>query len=199
MKAVMFSVPPEIVALRKRTGADRWDEMWEGILHMGPAPNLEHQGFRAALGDYLRHRWARPMRGTVYEEVNVATVGGWPDDYRIPDLALVTPRSAAAPRGEYLEGAPDVVIEIESPGDESREKLGFYAALGVPEVWIIHRDKKTPEVHVLTRGRYRKKSAGRDGWIASAVTGLELRPGKAGKLAIRLAGDDSTREDLPGA
>ena len=43
MKAVMPSVPPEILEWRKRTGADRWDEMWEGVLHMGPTPNYDHQ------------------------------------------------------------------------------------------------------------------------------------------------------------
>ena len=39
MKAVMSSLLPDIQAMRKRTGADRWDEMWEGVLHMPPMPN----------------------------------------------------------------------------------------------------------------------------------------------------------------
>jgi hypothetical protein len=43
MKAVMSEVPADLLAWRKRTGADRWDEMWEGVLHMPPMPNLEHQ------------------------------------------------------------------------------------------------------------------------------------------------------------
>jgi hypothetical protein len=34
-------------------------------------------------------------------------------------------------------------------------------------------------------------------WVLSDVTGIELRIGHLGKLAMRLAGDDSTREDLP--
>jgi Uma2 family endonuclease len=90
-----------------------------------------------------------------------------------------------------------VVIEIESPGDETREKLAFYALLSVPEVWILDRDRKTPEVLVLGRDGYGQKPAGADGWIRSDATGLELRPGEKGKLAIRLAGDEATRENLP--
>jgi Uma2 family endonuclease len=34
-------------------------------------------------------------------------------------------------------GAPDAVIEIRSPDDETDEKLPFFAALGVAEVIVI--------------------------------------------------------------
>ena len=39
MRAVMLVVPPDIPAWRKRTGADMWDEMWEGVLHMDTTPH----------------------------------------------------------------------------------------------------------------------------------------------------------------
>src|SRR4029453_6492610 len=144
MKAVMSSVPQGILEERQRTGADRWDEMWEGVLHMPPMPNIDHQDFEGDLESYLRRTWTRLQGGKVYHNVNVATPGGWPDDYRIPDLALLTAKCKASNRGDYLEGPPDAVVEIESPGDETREKLAFYAALGVQEAWIIDRDTKAP-------------------------------------------------------
>ena len=40
MKAVMANVPEHILEWRRRTGADQWDEMWEGVLHMAPSPSL---------------------------------------------------------------------------------------------------------------------------------------------------------------
>ncbi|HSB62095.1 MAG TPA: hypothetical protein VLI67_10270 [Vicinamibacteria bacterium] len=43
MKAVVLDVSPKELAHRKLTGVDRWDEMWEGVLHMSPAPTYEHQ------------------------------------------------------------------------------------------------------------------------------------------------------------
>ena len=49
MRAVMPEVPPDILAWRKRTGADMWDEMWEGVLHMAPMPNREHQDLEGAM------------------------------------------------------------------------------------------------------------------------------------------------------
>ena len=58
-----------------------------------------------------------------------------------------------------------MVVEIRSPGDETMEKLPFYAQLGVPEVWIIDRDTKVPELYVLRAGRYENSAGG--GWLAA--------------------------------
>lgn len=196
MKAVMPVVLPDILAFRKQTGADRFDEMWDGVLHMVPAPSPWHQDLAFALQLYLTLNWARPRKGKVYHEVNLAPVGGWPKNYRIPDLLLLSTERFDSIREEYFEGSPDAVVEFYSPGDETYEKLGFYVKLGVPEVWIIHRDTKEPEIHVLKKGKFRKQRAGRGGWVRSPGIGVEMAA-KTGKLAIRLVGDDSTRADLP--
>jgi len=37
----------------------------------------------------LRTHWVRPGRAKVYHNANLAPPGGWPDDYRIPDLLLL--------------------------------------------------------------------------------------------------------------
>jgi Uma2 family endonuclease len=196
MKAVMATVHPEILAWRKRTGADRYDEMWDGVLHMPPMPNRMHQDFEWGLETYLRLVWAAPREAKVYHQVNVASIGGWPNDYRIPDLVLLLPERFAIDRNEYFEGAPTAVVEIHSPGDETYEKLPFYAGLGVRETWVIHRDTKEPEIHVLRGKRYRKQRIS-GGWQRGPTTGIDLTLARPGKLAIRLAGDDSTRRELP--
>jgi Uma2 family endonuclease len=133
----------------------------------------------------------------VYHQINVASPGGWPHNYRIPDLVLLTPERFHIDRNEYFEGAPDVAVEIRSPGDETYEKLEFYATLGVLEIWIIDRDRKLPELYTLQAGQYERRAPDAEGWVGSAVTGIELRAGLPGKLAMRLAGDDATRADLP--
>jgi len=163
MRAAMSVVPAEILAWRKRTGADRWDEMWEGVLHMPPAPNRDHQDLEWNLEFYLRMHWARPHQARVYHQINVAVPGGWPHNYRIPDLVLLKPERFSIDHNEYFEGAPDVVIEISSPGDESYDKLPFYAELGVPEVWIINRDSKMPELYQLQGDADERQSAAESG------------------------------------
>jgi Uma2 family endonuclease len=201
MKAVMPSALPDVLAFRKRTGTDRWDEMWEGVLHMPPAPTPEHQDLEWALETFFRTHWVRRHEGKVYHNVNFSAVGGWPDDFRIPDLVLLTPSSRAVRKDVHFEGAPDVVIEIKSPGDESLEKLPFYSALGVPEVWIVDRDTKVTTIHALEGGGYEAKTSEASRWILSERTKTELRcaesegSGPSRKLSIRLQGDENESSD----
>lgn len=198
MKAVMPVALPDVLAWRKRRGLDLWDEVWDGVLHMPPMPNRAHQDLAGVLYNYLSVHWARPRRAKIFPPINLAAPGGWPDkNYRIPDLVLLTPERFDIDHNEYFEGAPDVVVEIRSPGDETYDKFPFYADLGVPEVWVIDRDTKEPEIHWLKRGRYRLVKPRADGWVRSTATGVEMKPGKSGKLAVRMAGDDATREELP--
>jgi Uma2 family endonuclease len=197
MKAVMANVPEHILEWRRRTGADRYDEMWEGVLHMAPVPNREHQDFAFALAMWLRLNWANPNGCRVHLEINIAEEGTWPDNYRIPDLVLLTPARFHIDRNEYFDGGPDAVVEIHSPGDEAYEKLDFYAKVGVREVWIIERDTKQPEIYELVGNEYRSLEAGADGWLTSKITDSELRKTASGELEIRVANRADTQARLP--
>jgi Uma2 family endonuclease len=67
---------------------------------------------------------------------------GEPDDYRVPDGGLLRP----GPEEVYVPTA-ELVVEIVSPGDETWQKLGFYAAHNVGELLIV--DPHEREVHWL--------------------------------------------------
>ncbi len=69
--------------------------------------------------------------------------------------------------------------------------------LGVLEVWIIDRDTKETDLYVLTKDSYVLQSPGENGWIRSPFTGIEMRVGRPGKLAIRMSDDPATVEELP--
>ncbi|MFO7903268.1 MAG: Uma2 family endonuclease [Pirellulaceae bacterium] len=196
MRAVMATVPPELLDWRRRTGADRYDEMWNGDLHMAPTPNRDHQELAGHLWNWLREHCTQPGGNRVDPPRNVASVGGWPRDFRIPDVVLLTPDRLELDRNEYIEGPPAVVVEVRSPGDETYEKLSFYAALGVPEVWIVDRDSKQPQVHVLGEGDYTLQPADAHGWTPSPATAVRLRP-EGGKLAVQLGDDGGTKRLLP--
>ena len=197
LRAVINNVPGFILDWRKTTGADQWDEMWEGVLHMAPSPNRQHQKFEFRLENWLESNWAIPNGCKVFHQINVSPGGTWTKNYRTPDLVLITPDRFHIDRNEYFEGAPAVVVEIHSPGDEAYEKLPFYAALGTPEVWIIDRDSKLPEIHVLEGGTYRLVEATADGWFHSPLTDAQMRVVNPGKLTLRVAGDEATRQELP--
>ena len=67
---------------------------------------------------------------------------GEPHDYRVPDGGLLRP----GPDAVYLPTAA-LVMEIVSPGDQTWEKLSFYAAHNVDELLIV--DPQERRVHWL--------------------------------------------------
>jgi Uma2 family endonuclease len=197
MKAVMADVPQHILEWRRRTGADQFDEMWEGVLHMTPSPNREHQDFEGTLEFWLRLHWARARSCRVYHQINVSEPGTWPNNYRVPDLVLLTSARFGIDRNEYFDGGPDVVVEIHSPGDESYEKLAFYAKVGVREVWIIDRDTRHPEIFVLAQNDDRPIAPRDGGWVISEVANIEMRPAANNQLEIRVIGEENTAALIP--
>jgi hypothetical protein len=76
MKAVLTGIVPEFVAWRRQTGTDKFDEMWEGVWHIAPAPSPSHQDILADMHAWLRSHWGRP-RGNKVRTVESTTVGGW--------------------------------------------------------------------------------------------------------------------------
>lgn len=201
MRAVITQMPKHWIEERKNSEAAQWDEMWNGVLHMPPMPNRFHQNVAKRLLIYLDCHWAAPGGGRVHQEVNLITPedeDAWTLNYRIPDLVLLDPSRFAIDKNEYMVGAPLVVIEIASPGDETYDKFPFYAGLGVPEVWVIHRDSRMPEIHVLgSDGKYIAITAGGSGWLRSPATGVEFRQTRPGKVWARINGDESTAAELP--
>lgn len=65
-------VPPSVIEWRKLTGMYERDEVWDGVLHMSPEADREHQDLEGALETYLRLRWARPHRSKVFHPLTSA-------------------------------------------------------------------------------------------------------------------------------
>jgi hypothetical protein len=70
MKAVMANLPEHILEWRHRTGADQWDEMWEGSPHLAPSPNREHPRFEFVESGY-RLRGPNAQGWVLSEAANV--------------------------------------------------------------------------------------------------------------------------------
>ena len=137
-------VEKQVKAEREISGADRYDEVWDGIYVVPPLPDNEHQDVRTGLGAALQSALGFDSRARIYAGVNVSDrVEGWLFNVRIPDLAVVLPGGAAKDCVTHYCGGPDFCVEIASTGDRSRDKLGFYAAVGVRELLLVDRDPWT--------------------------------------------------------
>lgn len=176
VKAVMLDVSPEELAHRKLTGVDRWDEMWEGVLHMAPAPNREHQRILDDLIIFLKPLLKKQGRGTLQSGINVFDEASPKENYRIPDLTFVAAgRESVLAEDGTRGGGPDAVIEIRSPGDESYDKLPFFASLGVREVIVIDRDTKKPEIFRLAGSHHVAVAVDREGWVTAETLRVRFR------------------------
>src|SRR5262249_54438397 len=169
----------ELIRERRRKGADRYDEVWDGVYVMPSMPSLEHQELVLDLGAIFDEVVKRQGLGKVYPGVNVSDRGAdWKSNYRVPDLVVVLKNSRAVSHSTHVQGGPEFLVEIESPGDESEEKVPFYGHLGVRELLLIHRDKRTLRLLRLEGQELVLVSASPlEGkrWLVSAVLPLAFR------------------------
>jgi len=200
MRAVIADIPKRWLDEHRASEVSQWDEMWNGELHMAAMPNRFHQRLVRQLQNYLDDHWGKATGSEIEQEVNLTTIedeDNWTHNYRIPDLVILDPCRFHIDKIEYMAGAPLVCVEIRSPGDESYDKLEFYAGLGVPEVWIIHRDTKEPEIYKLAEGEYDLTMPDENGWIGSVAVPVVLQSTGTGKLRIQMRSDPATRAELP--
>jgi Uma2 family endonuclease len=116
--------------------------------------------FVIALGEYAQRTGAGEV---VTAEVGFITRRN-PDRVRAPDVAFVAAARLAGRDLDhgFFEGAPDLAIEVPSPGDRAAEvqtKIGEYLAAAARLVWIADPDTATVTVYriagpptVLNRG-----------------------------------------------
>jgi Uma2 family endonuclease len=143
--------PQEVQALderRRRSGLDRLDEVWEGVLHMVPAPSGEHADITQQLAVVLDG----PARAAgLFPTMGEFNLGVSEADFRVPDGGLHRTR----PHGTWFPTAA-LVVEIVSPGDETWAKLPFYGARGVDELLIVDFTERALHWLGLADGEYRE-------------------------------------------
>jgi Uma2 family endonuclease len=114
------------------------DERWEIIdgvaYNMSPAPSIRHQTIIGNLYSLLHRQLAgkscRPFIAPTDVRLSETDVVQ-PDILVVCDPAKITP--------SHIEGAPDLVVEVLSPGTSARdlrEKKWLYQRSGVREYWV---------------------------------------------------------------
>jgi Uma2 family endonuclease len=147
---------------RRARGQDRFDEVWEGEYHVAPSRHLRHGLVGAQLTRVLGpHADRAGLRGS--GSCNI----GDPDDYRVPDQAYFHRDVKPA----VWNPTAVIVVEIVSPGDEGRDKFGFYHRVGVEEVLIV--DPQTRIVEWFTRSGSGFASVERSQFLEVSASELE--------------------------
>ena len=152
-------------------------EIIDGELLVSPPPSIRHQRISRRLAFQIeRFLEASPLGEIFYAPVGVR-LG---DDVVEPDLVIVLREHADRIGEQVIGGAPDIVVEILSPGSAKRDlgaKRATYQSAGVPEYWIVDPESAAIEVLALERGAYlRVALLRRDDTLSSRLLeGLEIQ------------------------
>lgn len=127
-------------------------ELIEGVLYVSTAPGLPHQlvlqNLQLELGLFLRENPIGvivPGPGTILSNYDAV----------IPDVVIIrNERWDNVTSEQRVTAAPDIVVEILSPGAENRRrdlqlKRKLYAKYGVAEYWIVDNQDRSITIYRL--------------------------------------------------
>ena len=126
-------------------------ELVEGRVVRVSPPGSRHAVLATRIASLLHHHVTTHRLGAVMTSGGVKLAAN-PDTVREPDIAFVRQEQipeTGVPDG-FWPGAPDLAVEIKSPGDRTSEisaKIDDYLARGVRLVWVVDPKKKTVTIH----------------------------------------------------
>ena len=126
-------------------------ELLHGDFYMVPAPTTRHQRILSRLNSLFLAQVNGACLGEVYfSPVDVILGQGNAREVVQPDLVFVARERAGIIKLHGIEGPPDLVVEIVSPGTAERDrgyKLTMYARYGIREYWIVDPDLCVVDVY----------------------------------------------------
>lgn len=136
-------------------------ELIDGQIYYQAAPSRMHQEILMELSTIIRN-YIRSKKGSckVYPApfaVNLSTNSE--NNIVEPDISVICDHSKLTDKG--CSGAPDLIIEIVSPGNPGHDfihKLNLYAKSGVREYWIVDPRTETILVYYLEQKDFSVKT-----------------------------------------
>ena len=138
---------------------DRVEILKGKIFKMSPAPAISHQSISFNLSGLLfMYFYNKPCKVFASPfDVVLKNKDGKEDTVVQPDLSVVCDPEKLAD-GKRCQGAPDLIIEILSPGNSKKElknKYELYQEAGVREYWLVHPQDEYVIINVLENNQYR--------------------------------------------
>jgi Uma2 family endonuclease len=135
-------------------------ELYKGkIFEMSPAPASRHQRLLGKV-NYPIYSFLEEKNCEVFQAPFDVRLKRNTDDKKNitvvqPDICVICDPEKIDERG--CNGAPDLVVEILSPGNSKKEmklKFDLYEEAGVLEYWIVDPEKEIVLQYVLENGQY---------------------------------------------
>ena len=157
----------DLAAIPQEREGDR-HEIIDGELVVTPAPAPKHQIVSRSLFRRLDQHVVEHDLGEVYcAPIDIRFT---PDNIPIPDIILIARDRLHTVGPKSVDGPPDLVVEILSPGTRRRDlttKRELYARFGVREYWPVDPDKRTVETLAIVGDSYQLLPVREDGSLQS--------------------------------
>ena len=114
-------------------------EYVDGEIEERPMGEYDHSAWQEAIILWFRQH-AQEWNVRVKPELRVQVAK---TRYRVPDITVL---DRSQPIEQIITHAPVAVFEVLSPEDTMKRmmrKLGDYAAMGIPQIWVIDPETKT--------------------------------------------------------
>jgi Uma2 family endonuclease len=140
----------ELLAMPR--GMGKRYELAAGELRVVPLAGWRHGKIVMRLSARLAAYVDQHDLGMAFGAETVFRLAGDPDTVRAPDISFVTKRNIPEqePKDGFWPGAPDLAVEVLSPGDrtgEVDEKIDAWLRAGCVAVWIVNPKLKTITVY----------------------------------------------------
>ena len=126
-------------------------EVIKGDLYMNPAPRPRHQKVVLNLSVALHQFAGSRDLGEAYIAPIDVILPGLASPVQ-PDVLFIAGDRLDIVKQEFIEGAPDLIIEVLSPSNplhDRRTKFQLYAQASVREYWFVDPEASTIDIYVL--------------------------------------------------
>jgi Uma2 family endonuclease len=135
-------------------------ELIKGFIYkMSPAPNVKHQvasrNLTRSFSNYFYKQTCQVFSAPFDVRLNSSTSDSETFTVVQPDLCVICDPNKLDEHG--CVGTPDLIIEILSPGNTTKEmntKFELYEENGVKEYWLVEPNDKAVFVYTLLDGKY---------------------------------------------
>jgi Uma2 family endonuclease len=135
-------------------------ELFKGyIAKMSPAPSSYHQNYSSNINFALKGFLKNKPCKVFYAPIDVYLPTKDKNTVVQPDIIVVCDPLKIEMKG--CVGAPDIVVEILSPGNtkkEMKDKYALYQEAGVAEYWVVFPAEQVVQIYELTNGQYSAKA-----------------------------------------
>jgi Uma2 family endonuclease len=156
MRKSISNTPKTAVEVFKLLPEGIYCQVINNAIYMSPAPSFEHQDIVLEIASQIRIFISKKGLGKCV----ASPVDVFLDNFNAfqPDIIFLSAKNSTAEiKNGKVYGAPDLVIEVLSPGnaeDDKVKKRKIYESCGVKEYFIVQPSNKEVITYYLINGKF---------------------------------------------